>query len=154
MTGVVTSLLATATEYILPLALILVGILLLRGALGRGRRSAQRGHPAPSSQTLYNDSSFSAMSSDILATSNKTSKAEKNRLSTLEEQIQAAVAEESETAVEPSKAKTEKPDPAPKASNNEDVDNQTPTEKAETRDGLPPAPEMPEPPEVPAPPKL
>ena len=147
-------LLATATEYILPLALILVGILLLRGVLGRGRRSAQRGHPTPSSQTLYNDSSFSAMSSDTLATSNKTSTAERKQLPTLEEQIQAAIVEEQEAAKDPSKAKTGKPGPEPKAPSAKEVNAQATTKEAEPSDGIPPAPEIPEAPEAPTPPNI
>ena len=91
-------LLATATEYILPVALILVGILLLRGVLGGGRRSARRGQPAPSPQALYNDDRFPEVSSQAAAPPNKTSKAERRRPPTLEEQIQAAIAEEPETA--------------------------------------------------------
>jgi hypothetical protein len=140
-------LLAAAAEYILPLVLILVGILLLRGVLGGGRGSALRVHSAPSPRTIYNDTSFSAVSSDTLVTSNKTSKTERKRLPTLEEQIQAAITGEPETAKDPSKTKPGKP-------NSEKLDAQATTKEAEPSDGMPPAPEIPEAPEVPTPPKI
>jgi len=65
----------------------------------------------------------------------ETSKPERKRLPTLEEQIEAAIAEEPETVEETviEEAETEEPEP--------------PTD-------MPPAPEMPEPPEVPPGPKV
>ncbi len=105
-------LLAAAGELMWPLALILLGLLLLRGSLGGSRRRALPTPPV------------------------EPARAERQRLPTLEEQIEAATAEgtvEDAEVVEEPEPEAEEPEP--------------PAE-------MPPAPEMPEPPEVPPPPEM
>ncbi len=73
-------LMATVVEYVWPIALILLGLLLLRSSLGRGQRRsrppADRAHPSPPPA--------------------KPIPQERQRMPTLEEQIEAAIAEEPE----------------------------------------------------------
>lgn len=125
-------LLATAADLVFPAALILLGLLLLRSNLGRGRRRRRRAAPVRKS----------VPSIDVgdLERSVEAAQPEKKRLPTLEEQIAAAIADESEVpAIPPTKettvaeAEPDKPEPAA---------------------DVPPGPEMPEPPEVPAGPEV
>ena len=109
-------LLATATKYVWPLAIILLGVLLLWRSLGGGRRRRGRRRV---------DLSTPPPASDVSAARPK-----RERLPTLEEQIQAAVDEESAGAEETVTAEPEQEEPGPP------VD-------------MPPPPEMPQPPEVP-----
>jgi hypothetical protein len=110
-------LLATATKYIWPLAIILLGLLLLRGSLGGGRRR-------PSGRRRV-ELSVPPPSTDASAP-----QLQRQRLPTLEEQIEAAIAEESAPAEGAAAAEPE-------------------GDAFERPAAMPPAPEMPQPPEVP-----
>jgi hypothetical protein len=123
-------LLATATEYILPLGLILLGLLLLRGTLGGGRRRTKTWAPFPAPSSPADSTSQTV----------EPVRPERMRLPTLEEQIEAAVAEESESRSEPAKEKPTSKEAGAK-------------EPASPSD-IPPAAEIPEPPEDPASPKM
>jgi cytoskeletal protein RodZ len=112
-------LLATEARFIVPVVIILFGLLLLYRSLRRGRQQ-----PHKLEQPI-------APSSTVAATAEPESK----RLPTLEEQIEAAIAEESVIEVEPA------------------VEPST-TEKPLAPGDVPPGPEIPEPPEVPSPPDL
>ncbi len=112
-------LLATATRFVWPVTLILLGVLLLRGSLRGGRRRPTpairlAGPPPPPDLEPVQTA--------------EASKRERKRLPTLEEQIDAAIAEAPEGAQE--------------------------EELPEPRADMPAAPEMPEPPEVPPGPEV
>jgi hypothetical protein len=110
-------LLATATKYVWPLAIILLGVLLLWGSLhGDGRRRRRRRRVELSTHPPVGDVS--------------TAPPKRERLPTLEEQIQAAIDEESAAAEETTHAEPEKEEPEPPAA-------------------MSAPPEMPSPPEVP-----
>jgi hypothetical protein len=115
-------LLATATKYVWPLAIILLGVLLLRSSLsgGRRRRGGRR----------RVELSVPPPSIDASAV-----EPQRQRLPTLEEQIEAAIAEESAPAEEAAAAESEDDASAPPAN-------------------MPPTPEMPQPPEVPPGPEV
>jgi hypothetical protein len=115
-------LLATAAKFVWPVALILLGMLLLRGSLGGGRRRVRRA-PHPSAP-------MPSIDAKELNRAVEAAKPERRRLPTLEEQIEAAIAEESETAAP---AEGEKPEGKP----------------PEPPSDVPSAPEESEPPEVP-----
>jgi hypothetical protein len=127
-------LLATATGVVCPAALILLGLLMLRGSLGGGRRRAVREPselgPVPSIDMREIDQAV------------ETSEPERERLPTLEEQIEAAIAEESDEAVI---EKGEAEDTGGEALD---------TDEAEPSADVPAPPEMPEAPEVPEPPEM
>jgi len=78
-------LLATATKFVLPVAIIVLGLLLLRSSLGGGRRRAVRtprsARPIPTIDTAELDRAVRVAGS------------KRQRLPTLEEQIEAAIAE-------------------------------------------------------------
>lgn len=111
-------LLAAASRFIWPVALILLGLLLLRGGLGGGRRQPRRPAPVPPPVEPV--------------------RGERKRLPTLEEQIEAAIAEEPETVEDVEVVEASEP---------EAKESESPAE-------MPPALEMPEPPEVPSPPEV
>ncbi len=136
-------LVATAAACIFPVALILLGLLLLRGAL-RGPRREPRPADIPSGPAAPYDLDIKPMET------------EKERLPGLEEQIAAAIAEEPETAEGEAvkEAETKEPPPAPKKPTEQAVTEEPETEGAEPPADMPPAPEMPEAPEVPPPPKM
>jgi hypothetical protein len=121
-------LLATAARFVWPAALIALGLLMLRRSLGRGRRRPRRATlpPAP----------VSSIDTAELDRAVKETVPERERLPTLEEQITAAIAEES-APPSPGEAADQAPD----------------TGEAEPAD-VPPTPEMPEPPEVPSGPEI
>lgn len=121
-------LLAAAGELVWPLALILLGLLLLRGSLGGGRRRARR---VPRSSPPAPPVDAGALDRVV-----ETTRPERKRVPTLEEQIEAAIAEET---VEDAEV-VEEPEPE--------------AEEPEPPAGMPPALEMPEPPEVPPPPEM
>jgi len=85
-------LLATATKYVWPLAIILLGVLLLWGSLGGGRRRRGRRRVQPS-----------------------TPPPQRERLPTLEEQIEAAIAEEAAAAEGTTTAEPGDKEPEPPA---------------------------------------
>lgn len=122
-------LLAAATKFVWPLLLILLGLLLLRGTLGGGRRRTDRA-PSPSL-------SMPAKEAEELNRFVNETKPERKRLPTLEEQIEAAVADAPEET-----APSTKEDAAADA------------EDTEPSPDIPPAPEMPEPPDVPPGPEV
>jgi hypothetical protein len=124
-------LLATVAEYVWPAMLILLGLLLLRGSLGGGRRPSRRvSRPSAPTPPLRAEPQDKAPV--------EPAKPERRRLPTLEEQIEAAITELPEVAAE-----------AKGVSEPESKD-----EKPEPPLDMPPAPEMPEPPEVPSPPEI
>jgi multisubunit Na+/H+ antiporter MnhC subunit len=120
-------LVASAARFVWPVAIILLGVLLLRSSLGGGRRRARRPtlppEPLPSIDVERLDRAVEA------------TQPQRERLPTLEEQIAAAIAEEPETAEGPV---AQKPEP---------IAPQSPID-------MPPAPQMPEPPEVPPGPEV
>ena len=135
--GIVTLflLLATATQYVVPVVMILLGLLLLRGSLGGGRRRAGR---AASASAPRPSGSVRKRSIDEPGLANHAVKEvipERKRLPTLEEQIEAAIAEE------------------PEIGENEGVDVSEPEEPAPPTE-TPSPPEIPDPPQVPPPPEM
>lgn len=119
-------LLAAAARFIWPAALILLGLLLLRGSLRGGRRAAppaRAPEPAPSIDIREMDQAVEAAQPD------------RESLPTLEEQIEAALAEEAEAA-------------------DETQDEALKPDEPELHTEMSPAPEIPEPPEVPSGPEV
>jgi hypothetical protein len=92
-------LLAAAAKFVWPVAIILLGLLLLRGSLGGGRRRARRvarpAAPIPSIDARELDRAV------------EVAKPERKRLPTLEEQIEEAIAEEAE--IEKSESEEDEP---------------------------------------------
>jgi hypothetical protein len=119
-------LLATSAGFIWPVLLIVLGLLLLRGSLG-DRRRASRQITAPAAPAPAPDL-------DAPAQAVKIAKPERRRLPTLEEQIEAAIADMPEVPAEVDGIS------APAAEGDED---QPPAD-------MPQAPEVPKPPEVPS----
>jgi hypothetical protein len=123
-------LLAAAAGFIWPVVLILLGLLLLRGSLGGGRRRTRRiAAPAAPMPPPDLDAPVQAV---------EPAKPKRQRLPTLEEQIEAAIADMPEVPAEVKEVST------PEAEE----------EKDEPPADMPPAPEMPQPPEVPSGPDI
>jgi hypothetical protein len=119
-------LVAAAAEFIWPVVLIVLGLLLLRGSLGdRQRRTRQITAPATPTPSPKLDAPVQAV---------EPAKPERRRLPTLEEQIEAAIADMPEVPAEVEEVS------APAAEEDKD----------EPPADMPPAPEMPKPPEVPS----
>jgi hypothetical protein len=76
-------LLATAAEYIWPVALILLGFFMLRGSLGGGRKERVATRPAAPSVEI-----------EQISPGDQSQASPRKRLPTLEEQIEAALAED------------------------------------------------------------
>jgi hypothetical protein len=128
-------LLAAATEYVLPIALILLGLFLLRsnliGGLRQSRSASLSTEPIPSITTEELDRSTQATPS------------KQKRSPTLEEQIRAAIAEEEIVSGD-----------EPDRSGAKADDEQLGSDETEAPTEMPPAPEMPEPPDMPSGPQV
>lgn len=147
-------LLASTAEYIWPLAIILLGIVLLRRALGGGRRRT-RGEESlyePAQRSRYDE----IFGDEFTAPIAEPVEPRRKRLPTLEEQIAAATAEEPETTATATEQEidSEKPEVAQEAPQKEPATEEPQTKETEPAGDMPSAPEMPEAPEVPPPPKM
>ena len=105
--------LATATQVVVPAAMIVLGLLLLRGSLGGGRRRAGRASSVSAPLPSSNVSELSVDESRLPSHTVEAAIPERKRLPTLEEQIEAAIAEEPEIGEKEAADVSEPEEPEP-----------------------------------------